>query len=304
MSTQGQPGPKPGAAVRNLPPPPVDFDEVRALIAERSFGKATILYVRRAIFDLWATGYGPIQISRLLGITLARVNRELKAYGDFWREYAGQAEVQHVGELLARIDKAEREVWAAWERSKLSVTRDLVREKKGPPVTRTTDDGVQVQVDGAKVTMSERVVTQRVGDARFMSQIVALLALRSRVLLGPADGGGRGGQRGGSDRLPGGAGRGPAIFPDELFLGDTLDETTPQLEAFLSDPAFEPNDGKRAPQPPDITDPAFAPVVAPVAVVVEMKPRENGAANGAQPAVRNGAGREDDDGDDEGGDFF
>jgi len=119
---------------------------------------------REQVADLYLQGKTQMEISEVVGVGQPTVSSDLKRIQAQWRE-SSVRDFDLARELeLRKIDRIEREAWAAWERS-----------KKPSQSATTSDDPNQRR--------TRRQVKNQNGDPRFLEQVNKCIASR-RALLG------------------------------------------------------------------------------------------------------------------------
>ena len=126
--------------------------------------KVAINKRRELVADLYLQGKTQMEISEVVGVKQPTVSADLRKIQKQWREsavrdfdLAREVEIQ-------KIDRIEREAWAAWERSKLP----------SQAATTTGDEHDR---------KTRRHVRNQYGDPRFLEQVNKCIASR-RALLG------------------------------------------------------------------------------------------------------------------------
>jgi predicted transcriptional regulator len=126
--------------------------------------KLAILERRQIEADLYLQGWTQCKIAEHMGVDQKTVSNDLKAIRAQWRESAIR-DFDEAREIeLKKIDRIEREAWAAWERS------------QKPLQTATTSDETHQR-------KTRRQMKNQNGDPRFLEQVHKCIASR-RALLG------------------------------------------------------------------------------------------------------------------------
>lgn len=73
---------------------------------------------RRSVAQLYLDGVSVVEIAQRVGFTTPTIYNDLSVIKEQWQEQANAARRYHLSVTLARLDRIEREAWAAWERSK------------------------------------------------------------------------------------------------------------------------------------------------------------------------------------------
>lgn len=139
-----------------MPPPPQESPNHKFEIQQR----------RHAVAERYLLGQTQWQIARSLEVDQKTVSRDLEAIRSEWRSAALRNYDAKVDEELARLDRAEREYWSAWERSKQERQSSRTRKRTG----RAAGDEAEVRKE------------QRDGNPRFLEGVVRCVALRCRIL--------------------------------------------------------------------------------------------------------------------------
>lgn len=101
---------------------------------------------RAQVAELYLACISQQEIARRLGVDQSTITADVSAMRQEWRDKRDEYSESAFNEQLARIDKTEREAWAAWERSQQpakatiettsgdeSETREETREQYGDP---------------------------------------------------------------------------------------------------------------------------------------------------------------------------
>lgn len=119
---------------------------------------------RQQVANLYLQGWPQAAIAEQLQIAQATVSRDLKRIYADWR----QSSVRDFDMLqtieLQKIDRLERESWAAWDRSQKPSQQARIK-------------------GGSSEQNAERLVKNQIGDPRFLEQVHKCIAAR-RALLG------------------------------------------------------------------------------------------------------------------------
>lgn len=126
----------------------------RFVIAER----------RHQVSELYLQGWSQTSIASHLHVTQSTVSGDIRAIQNQWR-ISGIRNFDLIREIeLRKLDRLEREAWAAWERSQKPSQSAVVTGDGSGPQTRKS-------------------VRNQVGDPRFLDQVSRCIAQR-RTLLG------------------------------------------------------------------------------------------------------------------------
>lgn len=114
---------------------------------------------RRCIADLYLKGWLQVDIAEEVGLSQTTVCRDLKALQRQWIAVTLIDFDEAKGNEIAKIDRLEREHWAAWERSCLDAETVT---KKG-----------KVKKDAEKPESVEQIIQRKgqAGDPRFLAGI-------------------------------------------------------------------------------------------------------------------------------------
>lgn len=119
---------------------------------------------RQQVAELYLQGWTQSAIACELAVSQPTISADLKAVRREWRDSRIRDFDEAVGTELKKIERIEREAWAAWARSQ-----------------QPSESTRIVQGDGSKHV--EKSVHQQVGNPRFLEQIHKTSAAR-RALLG------------------------------------------------------------------------------------------------------------------------
>jgi len=126
--------------------------------------KLAIQQRRQIVADLYLQGWTQAKIGEHVGFDQKTISTDLKTIRAEWRESAVR-DFDEAREIeLKKIDRIEREAWAAWERS------------QKPLQTATTSDETHQR-------KTRRQMKNQYGDPRFLEQVHKCIAAR-RALLG------------------------------------------------------------------------------------------------------------------------
>lgn len=125
---------------------------------------------RRKISDLYLKGELQTDIARTLRISDATVSRDLRSLYKQWQKSTLVDIDKKKAEELAKIDRLEREYWAAWERSCLDAETIRQEAKRN-----TTNDKLAPE----KVI---KTAIGQAGDPRFLSGIQWCIERRCKIL--------------------------------------------------------------------------------------------------------------------------
>jgi hypothetical protein len=120
---------------------------------------------RQRVAEMYVQGQTQAAIATEIGVSQATVFNDLTFIQDHWRASALR-DFDAARELeLQKLDKIEREAWTAWDRSKQPAQSAKVRSG------RTGEEA------------TEKSLQHRVGDPRYLDQVLRCIAAR-RALLG------------------------------------------------------------------------------------------------------------------------
>ena len=134
---------------------------------------------RRKTADLYLQGWLQADIAGFLGISQSTVSNDLKALQGQWLQSALLDFDEAKARELAKVDRLEREYWAAWERS--CEAEEMVTQRTKGDVERWQDDesGKFVASRPADVTKARK---ERIGDPRFLQGIQWCIDRRCKIL--------------------------------------------------------------------------------------------------------------------------
>jgi len=119
---------------------------------------------RHKVSELYLQAWSQSAIAHELGVTQSTVSSDIRAVQDQWKA-SGIRNFDLIRELeLRKLDRLEREAWAAWERSQKPVQSAVVTGAGAGQQTRKS-------------------MKNQVGDPRFLEQVNKCIAQR-RTLLG------------------------------------------------------------------------------------------------------------------------
>lgn len=122
---------------------------------------------RRRISDLYLQGWIQVDIAAEVGASQSTVSNDLKAIQKEWLVSSLHDFDEAKARELARIDRVEREAWAAWERSQLDA--ETVTE--------------EVASDSAKKRAKRQTKTEgRDGDSAFLTRVGWCIEQRCKIL--------------------------------------------------------------------------------------------------------------------------
>jgi len=131
----------------------------------RTKKETTSIERRRAtVADLYIQGWLQAEIAQHVGVTQSTVSTDLKSIQGQWRASAVRDFDILRERELRKLDRLEREAWAAWDRS----------QKPSQEAVISSDGSTQ---------RTQKKVAEQVGDVRFLEQIQKCIASR-RALLG------------------------------------------------------------------------------------------------------------------------
>ena len=130
----------------------------------RQFGRKLAVAERHTrVADLYVQGWTQTAISQELEMAQSTVSADLKAIQKVWRENAVRDFDAAREKELQKLDRLERESWAAWDRS-----------QKPKKLARIRVEGNQQK--------TEKLVADQAGDPRFLSIIKDCVAKRCKIL--------------------------------------------------------------------------------------------------------------------------
>jgi hypothetical protein len=122
-----------------------------------------VLLRRNRVADLYIQGRTQVAIGEQLGIPQPTVSTDLTAIRKLWRESSVRNFDEAKEMELQKLDRVEREAWAAWERSQ-------------KPAQSATVEG-----DGAP-RRSRKTIVQKNGDPRYLDTVLKCVAARRAIL--------------------------------------------------------------------------------------------------------------------------
>lgn len=123
-----------------------------------------ITHRRQEIADLYLQGWAQTAIAKQVGVAQSTVSTDIAAIYEEWREstirdFDVMREVE-----LRKLNRVEKEAWAAWERS------------------QNPAQAAVVSTDGSE-QRTQKTVKEQIGDPRYLDQILKCITSR-RALLG------------------------------------------------------------------------------------------------------------------------
>ena len=114
--------------------------------------------------DLYLQGWLQSEIAEELGLSKATVCRDLQVLQREWLQSALVDFNEAKAQELAKVDRLEREYWAAWERS--------------------CEDAERERIEGNKDTPTKRVLTreEQSGDPRFLAGVQWCIERRCKII--------------------------------------------------------------------------------------------------------------------------
>lgn len=122
-----------------------------------------LLRRRQAVADLYVQGHSQMAIAERLNISQSTISADLKQIRREWRESMIRDFDHAQDKELAKIDRLEREAWAAWERSQ-------------KPVQSAVLEGENTQQPRRKTMRSQH------GDPRYLDLVHKCIAARCALL--------------------------------------------------------------------------------------------------------------------------
>ena len=118
---------------------------------------------RQQVAELYVQGWSQSAIAERVGISQATVCDDLKCIRADWRQSAVRDFDQARDKELAKLDRIEREAWAAWERS------------------QKPQQSAVIQGDGAQQPTRKTLKNQN-GDPRYLELAMKCIAARRAIL--------------------------------------------------------------------------------------------------------------------------
>jgi hypothetical protein len=136
-------------------------------IRKRRRSQAEIERDRRRIADLYLQGWIQSAIGEELKLAQSTISRDLRALYKQWQESALVDFDKAKAEELAKVDRLEREYWAAWRRS----CEDAETVKQ-----RGVESGDKKSKEAVKITKGQA------GDPRFLAGVQWCIERRCKIL--------------------------------------------------------------------------------------------------------------------------
>ena len=125
--------------------------------------KLAIAQRRQKVADLYLRGWPQMEIAAHLGCAQTTVSGDLRRIRQEWRDSSVRDFDEARAVELKKIDRVEREAWAAWERS-----------QQPAQSAHTTDEPNQRR--------TRRHVKNQYGDPRFLEQVNRCIQMRCALL--------------------------------------------------------------------------------------------------------------------------
>jgi hypothetical protein len=140
-------------------------------MARRGRTKNQIAMSRLEIARRAIAGEPQETIARDLGISPSFLSRELKKLREQWQAETGATITEHKAKEIAKLFAAEREAWAAWDRSKTEAVETLAERTGNGPV----------RADGERRRSTLRK-SNRDGSWQFIETILRCIQQRCRIM--------------------------------------------------------------------------------------------------------------------------
>jgi len=192
-----------------LPEEQQTSNSVVAKARVREFRRAQ---VAKLVIKKWTTR----AIAAELKVTSGTVAADIKAVRAEWRETRAQAYDDHVSEVLACFDYLYAEAIKGWERSQDDSVKQVTARR-----------GVDPKDPGSTGGTADLSVTKErsAGDPAFLAAARSALREKCEVL---------------GLYAPKRTDVDVKLGVDDVFFGDTVEESRKEMMAFLNDPAFQP----------------------------------------------------------------
>jgi hypothetical protein len=125
--------------------------------------KLALLERRQQVADYYLQGWTQMEIAAHVGVDQTTVSDDLKVVRQQWRDSAVRDFDEAREVELRKIDRVEREAWAAWERSQKPAQSAHINDESNQRKTR-------------------RHVRNQYGDPRFLDQVNKCIASRCALL--------------------------------------------------------------------------------------------------------------------------
>jgi len=133
-------------------------------VSRTSSRSVAIAQRRQQVAGLYLQGWPQAEIGTHMQVAQSTVSNDLKRIQAEWRQSAIRDFDTQLSIELQKLDRLEREAWAAWERSQKPAQQARVK-------------------GGGSEQNAERLIKNQVGDPRFLDHIHKCIAAR-RALLG------------------------------------------------------------------------------------------------------------------------
>ena len=126
--------------------------------------KVALAKRRHQVGELYVQGHKQLAIGQQIGVSQQTVSNDLKAIQNQWRNSSVRDFDAVRDKELEKLDRIERECWAAWERSQKPAQSAVVS-------------------NGGDRQKTQKTVKEQHGDPRYLEQILKCISSR-RALLG------------------------------------------------------------------------------------------------------------------------
>lgn len=133
---------------------------------------------RRNIGNLYLQGWIQADIAESVGVSQSTVSNDLKALHKDWLASALLDFNEAKSQELAKIDRLEREYWAAWGQSKVPI-KTASQKQRGKVVKRQDEDGEFIAEQPAEVSKMSK---EQIGDPRFLAGVQWCIDRRCKIL--------------------------------------------------------------------------------------------------------------------------
>jgi len=133
---------------------------------------------RRRIAGLYLEGQLQADIAEAVGVSQSTVSNDLKAIQQEWLQSSLMDFNEARAQEIAKIDRLEREYWAAWQRS-CEDAETSTQKVKGKLQKYQDDSGKFVAEQPAEATKTSR---EQAGDPRFLSGVQWCIERRCKLL--------------------------------------------------------------------------------------------------------------------------
>lgn len=153
-----------------------------AQIHRRAVKRYEVADRRAQVMRLWARGLTQREIAAKLGVSKALVTKDCAAVLDETKADAAKGAEAYRAKELVKLAEEERELWAAWERSKRD--RKKIRRESTSVMVATTGEAGEVPGELKELPGEKRAYERegRLPEPQYMARIAAIHERRAKLL--------------------------------------------------------------------------------------------------------------------------